>query len=252
DVSKIRPRGTPIKRFGGVAAGPSPLVDLLVHVNYVLNRRRGEKLSSVDCTDICNMIGRCVVAGNVRRTALIAVSDSDDLDFARMKNWELAETEWDKWAQMNHRWASNNSLVVDDPSFYDSEIFREVVQSVQVNGEPGFLNRYLGQNFGRIVDGERPGFNKLAEIPNPCSEQLLESGEPCNLFEVFPYNAERMGYSIEEGLRLATRYCKRVTFANYTWDISRNVIRRNRRIGVSLSGIQDWILQRFDGEAVIG
>lgn len=188
----------------------------------------------------------------VHNTAEIAVSDCDDLDFARMKNWELAETEWDKWAQMNHRWASNNSLVVDDPSFYDSEIFREIVQSVQVNGEPGFLNRYLGQNFGRIVDGERPGFNKLAEIPNPCSEQLLESGEPCNLFEVFPYNAERMGYSIEEGLRLATRYCKRVTFANYTWNISRNVIRRNRRIGVSLSGIQDWTLQRFDGEAVIG
>lgn len=251
DVSQIRPRGTPIKRFGGMAAGPSPLVDLLIHVNYVLNRRFGQRLTSVDCTDICNMIGRCVVAGNVRRTALIAVSDSDDLDFARMKNWELAETEWDKWAQMNHRWASNNSLIVDDPSFYDSEIFREVVQSVQVNGEPGFLNRYLGQNFGRIVDGERPGFNKLAEIPNPCSEQLLESGEPCNLFEVFPYNAERMDYSIEEGLRLAARYCKRVTFANYTWDISQKVIRRNRRFGVSLSGIQDWILYGFGGKAII-
>src|SRR5690606_5467928 len=67
DVSQIRPRGTPIKRFGGVAAGPAPLVDLLVHVNYVLNRRLGQKLTSVDCTDIFNMIGRCVVAGNVRR-----------------------------------------------------------------------------------------------------------------------------------------------------------------------------------------
>src|SRR5690606_11645513 len=168
DVSQIRPRGTPIKRFGGVAAGPAPLVDLLIHVNYILNRRLGQKLTSVDCTDIANMIGRCVVAGNVRRTALIIVSDCDDLEFARAKNWQLAISEWDKWAVNNHRWASNNSLIVDDPGFYDSDTFQEVVKSVQVNGEPGFLNRYLARDYGRIVDGEQPGKNALAEIPNPC------------------------------------------------------------------------------------
>lgn len=245
DVSNIRPRGSEIKRFGGEASGPAPLVELLVNTNYILNEYHKKRLTSVVATDIFNMIGRAVVAGNVRRTAEIAISDATDLAFARMKNWDLAESDWDKWAISNHRWASNNSLVVDDPGYYDSPEFEEVLASVRLNGEPGFFNRYLARNYARIIDGVQPGIDAEVEIPNPCSEIGLASGENCNLFEIFPFNILRLGYSLKTAARLGLRYCKRVTFAHFTWERSQEVVSRNRRVGVSISGFQDWVMHEY-------
>ena len=67
DYSAIRPKGTPIKGFGGEASGPEGLTELLNVVDEFLGQRIKTKMSSVDIADLMNMVGKCVVAGNVRR-----------------------------------------------------------------------------------------------------------------------------------------------------------------------------------------
>ena len=240
DVSEIRGKGEKIKGFGGTASGAAPLVQLLLDTNDIVNGAHGRKLSSVEATDIMNIIGRTVVAGNVRRTAEIGLSDATDKKFITMKQ--------DEEKLMSHRWASNNSVIVDS----DFDDYEFIGNAIAVNGEPGIFNIELSQNFGRIIDGEQKDIDGLAEGTNPCGEISLENGEPCNLFEVFPLVAERQGIDVKEAYELAARFAKRVTFTHYEWEVSRNVIQKNRRIGISMSGIQDWVLKNFDGRLVVG
>lgn len=233
DVSLIREKGKRIRGFGGVAAGPVPFIEMLDAVNRVLNKANGKRLTSVDCTDVCNLIGKNVVAGNVRRSAEIALGDPDDQTFVTMKQ--------DQEQLMDHRWASNNSvLVTPDFNHYDA-----VAEAIAKNGEPGIVNLDNIRNYGRLADGRQPSIDADAEGTNPCGEISLANGEPCNLFEVFPGIAEAAGWSLEEVFRLAVHYAKRVTFSHYDWECSRTIIEKNRRIGISMSGIQDWVLQHF-------
>ncbi len=240
DVTNVRPRGARIHGFGGTASGPAPLVEMLQDVNQILNQKAGDHLSSVDCTDISNLIGKAVVAGNVRRSAELALGDWDDDGFRTMKQ--------DPEKLSHHRWASNNSVVVDGkPQQYE-----QVAHEVIVNGEPGIVDLELSKHYGRLVDGYKEDADPRAEGTNPCGEITLENGEPCNLFEIFPAIVEQQRWSMKQVLTLAVRYAKRVTFGSYDWEVSRKAISRNRRLGVSLSGIQDWFLSRFGNRCVTG
>ncbi len=67
DYSEIRGEGEPIKGFGGIASGPAPLKEMHLDIYQILSNRIGQTLSSVDIVDVMDLIGRCVVAGNVRR-----------------------------------------------------------------------------------------------------------------------------------------------------------------------------------------
>lgn len=240
DVTDVREEGKRIKGFGGVASGAKPLAELLFEVNEMLNNAVGRRITSVEATDIANLIGKTVVAGNVRRSAEIALGSPDDDEFILMKQ--------DKEKLMSHRWASNNSVIIDN-SFDD---YGKIAEALIVNGEPAVVNMELARNYGRIVDGEQTGIDGKAEGTNPCGEVTLEDGENCNLFEIFPLIAEKQGWDLKEAFRLATRYAKRVTFSNYEWEITRKVVEKNRRIGISMSGIQDWVLVRFGGRLVEG
>jgi adenosylcobalamin-dependent ribonucleoside-triphosphate reductase len=240
DISNIRARGARIHGFGGTASGPAPLIEMLQDVNAILNARVGKQLSAVDCTDIGNLIGKAVVAGNVRRSAEIALGDSTNNEFITMKQ--------DKDKLYHHRWASNNSVIVTSAF----TTYAEVAQAVAQNGEPGMFNLELSQNYGRLIDGLQPGIDATVEGTNPCGEISLANGEPCNLFEVFPTIATQQGWDLKTVMALAARYTKRVTFSAYDWEVSRRVITHNRRIGVSLSGLQDWLLTQFGHRVVTG
>ncbi|KRK91229.1 ribonucleoside-triphosphate reductase, adenosylcobalamin-dependent [Companilactobacillus futsaii] len=240
DITDIRAKGEKIKGFGGTASGPVPLVEMLFDINEVMNEAVGRKLTSVDCTDMGNMIGKTVVAGNVRRSAELALGGATDDDFITMKQ--------DQKKLYHHRWASNNSVAVD--SKFNK--YAPIADSITHNGEPGIVNLELSRNYGRAIDGYQPGIDDGVEGTNPCGEISLSNGEPCNLFEVFPLIADEQGWSLEEAFLLAARYTKRVTFSNYDWEVSRKVIQKNRRIGVSMSGIQDWILTTFGNRVVTG
>lgn len=161
DVSDVRPRGSEIKGFGGIASGPAPLVEMLQRVNEILNCRVGQRLSPTEWGDIIQHIGCCVVAGNVRRTALILIGDQDDEEFIQSKNYSLPQnavaSQW--------RWASNNS--VDINANTDRETLRKLAENIYYNGEPGYVNIELARNYGRIIDGEQPGIDAEVEGFNP-------------------------------------------------------------------------------------
>ncbi|MCT6812739.1 MAG: ribonucleoside-triphosphate reductase, adenosylcobalamin-dependent, partial [Lactobacillus helsingborgensis] len=144
--------------------------------------------------------------------------------------------------------ASNNSVAID--SNFDE--YEPIANGIRENGEPGIVNLDLSRNYGRIIDGYQKDIDGDVEGTNPCGEISLANGEPCNLFEVFPYIAEQQGWKLKDVFRLATRYAKRVTFSDYDWEISRNIISKNRRIGVSMSGIQDWLLNDLGHRVVTG
>lgn len=240
DISRIRPYGAKIHGFGGTASGPMPLVEMLFDINNIINNRVNNNLTSVDCTDICNLIGKTVVAGNVRRSAELALGTSTDQDFITMKQ--------NKDKLYHHRWASNNSVAIDS-KFNEYE---PIANGIRENGEPGIVNLDLSRNYGRIIDGYQKDIDGDVEGTNPCGEISLGNGEPCNLFEVFPYIAEQENWDLKDVFRLATRFAKRVTFSDYDWEISRNIIYKNRRIGVSMSGIQDWLLNDLGHRVVTG
>jgi len=86
DYSKVRPEGTPIFGFGGTASGPEPLIELVDAICSLLFPKIGLKITSTDIVDIMNLIGKCVVAGNVRRSAEIAIGDKDDKEFLKLKD----------------------------------------------------------------------------------------------------------------------------------------------------------------------
>ncbi|MFX1303187.1 MAG: ribonucleoside-triphosphate reductase, adenosylcobalamin-dependent [Promethearchaeota archaeon] len=222
DFSLIRPAGEPIRGFGGVASGPGPLKEMLEAIQKILQSRIGQKITSIDIVDIMNHIGKCVVAGNVRRSAEIALGDPTDLDFVLCKQ--------DEKALYSHRWASNNSVFAVKGLDYSF-----IANQIAVNGEPGVFWLENARNYGRM--GDPPNFkdNKAAGV-NPCGEQTLESFELCCLVETFPSRHESYE-EYQDTLKYAYLYSKSVTLVNTHWQETNAVMLKNRRMGISQTGI---------------
>ncbi len=222
DFSKIRPAGAPIRGFGGVASGPKPLKRMLEDIQEILEKRIGQPITSVDIVDIMNHIGKCVVAGNVRRSAEIALGDPNDIEFLTCKQ--------DKEKLYSHRWASNNSVFAKKGIDY-SVIAKQII----VNGEPGVFWLDNARQYSRM--GDPPDFkdNKVAGV-NPCGEQSLESFELCCLVETFPSRHDSYE-EFQETLKYAYLYAKSVTLVNTHWKETNAVMLKNRRMGISQTGI---------------
>jgi ribonucleotide reductase alpha subunit len=224
DYSQVRRRGTPIKGFGGIASGPQPMIDLVESLTKLLTPWEGGsyKITSTQIVDVFNYIGKCVVAGGIRRTAEIMFGEPDDREFVTLKQ--------DKEALMDRRWASNNSVFGTVGMDYT-----EVAESIAVNGEPGIIWLDNMRRFSRMG---KPADNKDMRVmgSNPCSEQSLESFELCCLVETFPANHEDLE-DYKRTLKFAYLYAKTVTLVP-THDARTNAVtQRNRRIGCSQSGI---------------
>lgn len=225
DYSQIRPEGEPIKTFGGIAPGPKPLIDCVETLKTLLAKRAGYKISSGDITDIMNIIGRCVVSGGVRRTAELALGDIDDKDYLELKDPEKYKEENLGW-----RWASNNSV-----SAHVGSDYTETAAQTAKNGEPGFVWVENCQKYGRLLDGVTWADRKVLGT-NPCGEQSLESFELCNLVETFPSRHDSYeDYQLT--LKYAYLYAKTVTLIPTHNERTNAIMLRNRRIGLSQSGI---------------
>jgi ribonucleotide reductase alpha subunit len=224
DFSKIRPAGSLIRGFGGVASGPQPLKDMLNSQKEILDKRIGNTLTSVDIVDLMNLIGKCVVAGNVRRSAEIAIGSVDDDEFLTCKQ--------DQEALYHHRWASNNSVYG-----YRGMDYQKIVDNIAKNGEPGIIFMKNAQDYGRM--GRPPNYkDKKAKGVNPCGEQTLESFELCCLVETFPSRHHSLPEFLDT-LKYAYLYAKSVTLINTHWNETNAVMGKNRRIGTSQTGIVD-------------
>lgn len=220
DASPVRARGLPIKTFGGTACGPGPLVELLRSMHRIVRGAAGRKLRSVEGLDITNYVGKCIKAGNVRRSALIALGLPDDQDFRDAKK--------DLDAVMSHRHTSNNTIAFDNFNQFDNFDWKALAHDNAGMGEPGILNLALG----RRTD---PG----ARGVNPCGEQLLWDREACNLAEVFPANFDG-SMEAHEIFKLVARYCLRIRLTPLLDSVSESVGRKNMRVGVGLGGICDF------------
>jgi len=230
----IRPLGAPIKGFGGVSSGPQPLFDLHQRIRKVIGSRVGETLDSRAIVDIVNLIGTCVVSGNVRRSATLALGSAGDDDFINLKNSEVFpernsfDSENPGWA-----WMSNNSIAATVGTKYE-----DYVDLISNNGEPGFIWLDVARNYGRLAD---PADGKDYRVMgfNPCAEQPLESYELCTLVEVH-LNRHTDKEDFLRTLKFAYLYGKTVTLVPTHWQITNGIMQRNRRIGTSLTGIASF------------
>lgn len=219
----IREFGARLKTFGGTASGPGALIDGIEDICKVLDARAGKKLRSIDVLDICNIIGRIVVSGSSRRSAQIAIGDPDDVLFLRAKNWGTGNIP--AW-----RANSNNSIYAD---YYD-HILPELWKGYNGSGEPyGLLNRRLARKFGRT--GEvRP--DPTIEGFNPCAEIALGDGESCNLATIFLPNIDSYEQFLEVSELLYITQ-KQITRMDYPYQKTTDVVRKNSRLGQSITGI---------------
>lgn len=152
----IRGKGAPIKGFGGVAAGPEELCWGMEQISGVLNARAGKKIRPIDALDVMNIIGFVVVAGNVRRSAQLAVGDMDDLQFLNAKNW--GEGSIPNWRAM-----SNNSVACNDFKLLPDQFWN----GYNGTGEAyGLINIKLSQDIGRLGETEYSDKNVIVFNPS--------------------------------------------------------------------------------------
>jgi hypothetical protein len=231
---KIRPAGTPIKTFGGTAAGAEPLIKLHSAIRQLFDGRRGELLNTKDIADLGNLIGVCVVSGNVRRSAELLMGGIQDKQFLNLKNPEVFP-ERNSYNPENPGWGwmSNNSVEVnvgDDLS--------HIVDNIALNGEPGVIWMDVTRNYGRLID-EPDNRDWRAAGYNPCAEQSLESFECCTLVETYLNRHEDLADYLRT-LKFAYLYAKTVTLLPTHWEETNAIMQRNRRIGTSMSGIANF------------
>jgi len=218
----VRSAGKPIHGFGGTASGPEILIDGIKKISGVVKEREGKKLRSIDVLDIANIIGSVVVAGNVRRSAEIALGDPDDYLYIKAKRWDLGNIP-------NWRAMSNNTIYCDS---YD-HIAEGVWDGYGGNGEPyGFFNVALSSKFGRT--GEKSREN--CEGTNPCGEISLADKECCNLAELYLNNIESKQELIECS-KLIYKTQKAICSLPFIHEDTNKIVHKNFRIGQGITGI---------------
>jgi ribonucleoside-triphosphate reductase (thioredoxin) len=225
DYSHIRPAGVPVAGFGGISSGPQPLKDLHESLLALFDKVSGTTITSESIVDIFNLIGKAVASGGIRRSAEIMLGSVDDEEFISLKDPDKYPNEL-----MSHRWASNNSLIT--PIGTDYERF---VKQIMSNGEPGFFWIENAQNYRRMKDA-KGDYDSFVMGQNPCGEISLESGEFCNLVEVYPASHDSVADFLNT-LKFAYLYVKSVSLLP-THNLNTNaIVGRNRRVGVSVSGV---------------
>jgi hypothetical protein len=220
----VRSKGAPIKGFGGTASGPEILCKGIDDINKVLNKRSGKKLRPIDCLDVMNIIGSIVVAGNVRRSAQLALGDWDDLEFLKAKRWDLGQVP-------NWRAMSNNSIVPPE-NFKDIPIeFWETYNQ----GEPlGLINLELSRKCGRLGDTQYTDPNVICY--NPCAEQSLENFETCCLSEIYlpKINTKKELYKVAGYLY---KICKHSLAIPCGIKETGDIVHKNMRMGIGVTGL---------------
>ncbi len=236
----IRPAGARIKGFGGVASGAHALVKGITNIDKVLHGAHRRKLRPTECLDTMNIIGSVVVAGNVRRSAQIALGDSNDFEYLSAKNWGSGRIP--SWRAM-----SNNSIITPTVS----DLGEHFWNGYNGSGEPyGLVNLDACRKYGRLIDGlnYRPDLGVLGV--NPCAEITLEDREACNLAEIYLPNITTLK-EFKQVAKLLYIACKTISRVPFNNPLSEEVSQRNHRIGIGLTG---WMAapkwrnaQRLDG-----
>ncbi len=245
DYSQIRPEGTRLKTMGGKASGPAPLQRLLNFTRQTMIARQGKRLRPIDLHDIICMIGDCVVAGGVRRSAMISLSDLTDEQIRDAKQGAFYMTH-------PHRMLANNSAVyMSKPS--NEEFLKEWMSLIESrSGERGIFNRgslatTLPERRIKVLKEYKgyfdpSGKNIIGPIgTNPCGEIILQSKQFCNLSEVV-CRAEDTEKTLLKKIRIATilgTYQATLTNFPYLSKEWKDNCEKERLLGVSMTGQWD-------------
>ena len=228
NTSQVRPAGERLKTFGGRASGPEPLEDLLSFTVRVFQNAEGRKLTPLECHEIMCKIGEVVVVGGVRRSALISLSNLDDIEMRDSKKGEF-------WNTKPHLTLANNSAIYDKkPSRYDfDKEFDALVASG--SGERGFFSRYGAKRSATEI-GRDSGPLKGT---NPCGEIVLRNNQFCNLTTVVVRPEDTLTELKDKVVRAA--YLGTLQASLTDFDYLRPIWKENteeeRLLGVSLSGL---------------
>ena len=228
DVTKLRPSGARLKTMGGRSSGPQPLVNLFDFTIKIFKGAVGRNLKPIECHDIMCKIGEVVVVGGVRRSAMISLSNINDIEMAAAKsgNW---------WENSPQRALSNNSVaysrkpemaqfITEWKNLYDSK-----------SGERGIYNVAAAQAQAAKYGRRDP---EIHYGTNPCSEIILRPYQFCNLSEVVLREKDTVE-DVENKVRLATilgTWQSTLTDFKYLRKIWKDNTEEERLLGVSLTG----------------
>jgi ribonucleoside-diphosphate reductase alpha chain len=252
DYSAIRPQGARLKTMGGRASGPGPLKDLMDFTRSKMMARQGRHLTTLDVHDIICKIGEIVVMGGVRRSALISLSDLDDIEMREAKNGQF-------YLKHPERAMANNSAVYNEKPSLDLFLDEWLNLMRSGTGERGIFNR--GSLKEQLPARRWPIFEPDAHNcgTNPCGEIILKSKQFCNLSEVVA-RAEDTEESLLKKIRIATilgTYQATLTKFPYLSDEWRKNCEEEALLGVSITGQWDCpavrnprVLQRLRNYAV--
>ncbi len=226
DFSDIRHKGAKLVTAGGKAPGPDPLKICLVHVEAILNNKEeGEKLKPIEAHDILCHIANAVLAGGIRRAALISLFSVEDEDMLSCKSGS--------WWEMNEQRGRANNSAVLERSKITKEQFLDIWKKVELSnaGEPGIS----------LTDDTEMGFN-------PCHEISLESHQFCNLSEVNVSDIESQE-DLNNRVRIAAFFGTLqagFTDFHYLRDVWKRVTEKDALIGVGMTGIGSGVVLNYD------
>ena len=229
DFSDIRPKGARLITSGGKAPGPQPLKEALVKIEGILDARTdGDKLRPIEVHDMVCHVADAVLAGGIRRAALISLFSADDDEMVSCKagSW---------WENNPQRGRANNSALLLRHKV-TKEFFLDLWKRVEASGagEPGLL-------FSNDKDWGT----------NPCAEISLRPFQFCNLTEVNVSNVESQE-DLEERVRAASfigTLQAGYTDFHYLRPIWQRTTEKDALIGVSMTGIASGAVLNLDMKA---
>ena len=228
DISRVRPSGARLKTMGGRSSGPQPLVNLFDFTIQVFKGALGRQLKPIECHDIMCKIGEVVVVGGVRRSAMISLSNINDIEMAAAKagNW---------WESNSQRALANNSVAYSrkpDMAQFISE-WKSLYDSK--SGERGIYNVAAAQAQAAKYGRRSPDIHYGT---NPCSEIILRPYQFCNLSEVVLREHDTVG-DVARKVHLASvlgTWQSTLTDFKYIRKIWKDNTEEERLLGVSLTG----------------
>ena len=246
DLSQIRPAGAKLKTMGGRASGPEPLRQLLAFMREKTLARQGKRLRTIDVHDMVCKIGEAVVAGGVRRSALISLSDLDDAEMRDAKKGQFYITE-------PQRSMANNSAVYQERPTTEEFLGEWTALVKSKSGERGIFNAggfeqqfptrrvaYLKEKYGDLRSA-------MVRV-NPCGEIYLQSAQFCNLTSIV-IRPEDTVKSLARKMEIATllgTYQSTLTNFEYLSSEWKKNCEEERLLGVSLTGYYDSAVVRND------
>lgn len=226
DFSDIRPKGSRLITAGGKAPGPEPLKECLFNIKKILDRKKdGEQLTDLECHDILCYEANAVLAGGIRRAAMISLFSHDSTD--------MLECKYGKWWELNEqRGRANNSAVLERDKITEQQ-FKDLWKKIELSGsgEPGFY-----------------WTNDINWGTNPCCEVALRPFQFCNLCEI--NGDDVLGqFDLNKRAEVAAFFGTLqagFTDFHYLRDIWKRTTEKDALVGVGITGIASGKILNLD------